>query len=618
MNKSVKLTLCELKDATIDIGFVGENLYRTLEIDCAEAYAEYPHAAASMTVQPPQEEAYPAVVERVGNSIVWTLTDSDLAQEGDGEFQLAFTSDEVVRRTWIGTFKIHRSIMPTGNAPSGIDDFLTRAGAALTAIPETIDAALEEAKESGEFDGYSPTVTVTDIQGGHRVSITDVNGTTTVDVMNGADGKDGEDGKDGFSPTVTVTDITGGHRVAITDATGTSSFDVMNGATGATPNITIGTVTTGAAGSDAAATMTGTPEDPVLNLTIPRGDPGEVSEEELQAVAEAKAPVVYDTVENQAIASVEDGADGMPMQVTVGIEPVQSGTGDPSPENIRPITGWTGCKVTGTGEEYYDASISPTDIRDVHVCIASTFTTLNITLPDPPGTVYGGTLTINKDGTGVLVVTHAIDDLGDFSWYHNDTQDFYYAVIDDIKQGYGANSDIKDVWCSCFKYKGAGVGWANMPNASYGIANSNIRVHLDGYTSASDFDTAVTGQKLVYPLATPVTYTLTAEQVGQLLSIKGNMNVFADTGDVISLDYPCDTKLYINKKLKASQNLMELIVTANHEDEMKATKAYTSGDLMIVNNKLYKATTSIANGATLTVGTNVSATTVAAEIAALS
>ena len=62
---------------------------------------------------------------------------------------------------------------------------------------------------------------------------------------------------------------------------------------------------------------------------------------------------------------------------------------------------------------------------------------------------------------------------------------------------------------------------------------------------------------------------------------------------------------------------MELIVTANHEDEMKASKAYSAGDLLIVNGTLYKATTSIANGAALTVGTNVSATTVANELAAL-
>ena len=42
-----------------------------------------------------------------------------------------------------------------------------------------------------------------------------------------------------------------------------------------------------------------------------------------------------------------------PMQkCEVTIEPVQSGSGDPSPTNVRPITGWTGCNVTHTGKNY--------------------------------------------------------------------------------------------------------------------------------------------------------------------------------------------------------------------------------------------------------------------------
>lgn len=84
-------------------------------------------------------------------------------------------------------------------------------------------------------DGYSPTITVTNITGGHRVSITDVNGTKTFDVMDGTDGTNGTNGTngtDGVSPTVTVTNITNGHRVSITDATGTKTFDVMNGSSG--------------------------------------------------------------------------------------------------------------------------------------------------------------------------------------------------------------------------------------------------------------------------------------------------------------------------------------------------------------------------------------------------
>lgn len=55
----------------------------------------------------------------------------------------------------------------------------------------------------------------------------------------GGGGSGGEAGPDGFSPVVTVTDITGGHRISIQDKTKTNTFDVMdgvNGGTGATGN----------------------------------------------------------------------------------------------------------------------------------------------------------------------------------------------------------------------------------------------------------------------------------------------------------------------------------------------------------------------------------------------
>jgi len=75
-----------------------------------------------------------------------------------------------------------------------------------------------------------------------------------------------ESDQDGGSNVVTVTFTDGNSEI----------FTYKNGHTGATPQITIGTVETGAAGSEAEASMTGTPENPVLNLTIPRGDPGVV------------------------------------------------------------------------------------------------------------------------------------------------------------------------------------------------------------------------------------------------------------------------------------------------------------------------------------------------------
>lgn len=84
----------------------------------------------------------------------------------------------------------------------------------------------------------------------------------------------GEPGNDGKSPVVAVTDIENGHRVSITDKDGTKTIDVLNGQTGktgATPVLTIGTVSSG---DKPSADITGTPENPVLNLMLQPGPQG--------------------------------------------------------------------------------------------------------------------------------------------------------------------------------------------------------------------------------------------------------------------------------------------------------------------------------------------------------
>lgn len=54
------------------------------------------------------------------------------------------------------------------------------------------------------------------------------------------------------------------------------------------------------------------------------------------------------------IISIPNGV-ALPMpSLTVGIEAQQSGTGDPSPTNIRPITGWSAVNVVDTGVNVWD------------------------------------------------------------------------------------------------------------------------------------------------------------------------------------------------------------------------------------------------------------------------
>ena len=127
-------------------------------------------------------------------------------------------------------------------------------------------------------DGVSPTLSISDIPGGHRVTITDASGQKSFDVLNGDaesdklwkptvspdgtiawtkttsedtptpqnikgaqgnPGTPGSPGADGVSPSVAVAQITGGHRVSVTDADGTKTFDVLDGEKGEGADITI-------------------------------------------------------------------------------------------------------------------------------------------------------------------------------------------------------------------------------------------------------------------------------------------------------------------------------------------------------------------------------------------
>ena len=54
----------------------------------------------------------------------------------------------------------------------------------------------------------------------------------------GPKGETGAPGKDGVSPTLSISSITGGHRITITDAAGSKSFDVKDGENGKDASIT--------------------------------------------------------------------------------------------------------------------------------------------------------------------------------------------------------------------------------------------------------------------------------------------------------------------------------------------------------------------------------------------
>ena len=371
--RSVTVRLDDLRTTILCLGYVGENEHTRINIDAKKMYDQYPSASASLTVCPPSGASYPAVIERDGDMVIWDITDSDLTAEGSGEIQLSFTAGEVVAKTYIGRFRVSRSIIPTGEIPEPLDDFLTRAGAALTAIPETIDESLGQITAEAEtlaagssatavYDngakkfafgipkgdkgdtgdtgapGYSPSAGVSKVGDTATITITDRNGTTTASVKDGADGKDGKDGQDGapgadgFSPSASVTKSGYIATISITDKDGTTSAQISDG--------------------DPTA---------LIDDTAGSGDTDKVWSADkcssLKNDLSSKADVIVATKSGSIVTLTDAVADEPLTDCVVQIEPVQSGSGDPYPP--------------GGGKNLFNATADSTTLYDVTLTVNS-------------------------------------------------------------------------------------------------------------------------------------------------------------------------------------------------------------------------------------------------------
>ena len=94
----------------------------------------------------------------------------------------------------------------------------------------------------------------------------------------GPTGPQGEAGAQGVAGAIGPTGPTGPQGEAgtqgVAGAIGPTGPTGPQGDAGATPSLTIGTVTTGAPGSQATASISGTTPNFVLDLTIPQGPTG--------------------------------------------------------------------------------------------------------------------------------------------------------------------------------------------------------------------------------------------------------------------------------------------------------------------------------------------------------
>lgn len=400
-----------------------------------------------------------------------------------------------------------------------------------------------------------------------------------------------------------------------------------------------------------------------------------------------------------AIVTIEDGADNVPVvSLEAEINPVQSGSGDPAPDNVRPISGWTGANVFDTGVNVWDEEwehgkfnlttgaevaddtrvrsknylpvkagetyhiVTPNTLflmlydgaknymyeadstanytipagvaylrfscpsaygatynHDISINYPATDTSYHayngsvttITFPDSAGTVYGGTLTLNQDGTADLVVDHATVDLGTLDWQYDDNVEHerFQAVLSAVKPSGGT---VASLWCSDYKVVTAGEIYQHAYDFAIAIHGTlpQVWVYDTRYTDKTTFKTAMNGVQAVYELATPVTYHI--EDVDLVKTLYGLNNIWASSGD-IELTYRCDPATFTSEQIQTMLNAMVAPVEAT----TTASKAYVVNEFLIMDNVLYKVIANIASGGTITINTNVSATTIGEQITAI-
>ena len=425
---------------------------------------------------------------------------------------------------------------------AALNEGVGRVEEAVEGIQEAIETSLQEAKDSGEFDGPK-----------------------------GDKGDKGDTGSQGpAGPT---------------------------GATGAT----------GPQGPKGDTGATGPKGDPGEDYVLTAADKAEIAQQAEELLAPAldnKAPAIWEDASG-SIVHFEDGADDMPLrECVVQIEPVQSGSGDPSPDNIRPISGWTAAKVTRTGRNLVEtvpvdrtgAGITFTTNEDGTVRAVGTSTATawwkGATTRANWRFLKAGTyiLTGGKSSTKMLyIVGQMIDgtpinnktignvyDIGSGltftlpkdSWLNYQIQissgqtvdEIYYPMIrlasstaTAYEPYHGETYDIE------FPSEAGTVygGTLDVTNGVLTVDRSQIASYAGETlpsTWISDRDvysagaTPTTGAQVVYELATPQTYQLTPTEIRTLL---GQNNIWADTGDT-AVTYRADTKMFVEQNAPES------------------------------------------------------------------
>lgn len=173
-----------------------------------------------------------------------------------------------------------------------------------------------------------------------------------------------------------------------------------------------------------------------------------------------------------------------------------------------------------------NSAITTSDFLDFECSVSTKTTTYTTSLGQ---TVYGGTLDMVS---GVLTVDRAMVDLGTLKWsLYSVAQGNLFRSSNLNAIGFYLIYDSTAMICSNYPV----VKSSRRTDKSVSVgANNAVDVIDSSYSDPTAFKTAMNGVQLVYELASPQTYTLTAQQIKTLI---GTNNVWASSGDIVSIKF---------------------------------------------------------------------------------
>lgn len=205
--------------------------------------------------------------------------------------------------------------------------------------------------------------------------------------------------------------------------------------------------------------------------------------------------------------------EGGAKSALVTFAPKQSGTGDPSPSNIRPISGWDSLHVYVDEEQ----SASP----------ANTYTA---TFPD---IVYGGSYDF-VSGEGVNPWCAVKVDLGSLNYTYSSSGQgtFRSSDLETVVLKPASNDDKSGIMCECYTVQTANDVYRGVDGIGI-TSGGKLWIHDTRTTDPDAFKSLVNGLYLIYPLTTPTPISLTPADVNLL---KGSNTVWTD-GDTVQIKY---------------------------------------------------------------------------------